>query len=243
MIQEEFRLDLNRNQLFMEVKEILDELKSLENTANQAGMQRFAIGKGNTLGIKLPVLRDMARALKKETNRHALAAGLWASEIHEAMLLASMIEDPKQVTEDQMDRWTEQFYSWDLCDQVCSNLYRKLPNYLSKALEYSYRSEEFVKRCGFALMVQYTVHDKKGSDAWCVQFLQRIEEEAYDERNFVRKAVNWALRQIGKRNLFLHPLALACAERILKQNTPSARWIARNALSELHDEKIIARLR
>lgn len=227
----------------MKMNEILNELRSLENKANQAGMQRYAIGKGNTLGIKLPVLRDMAKVLKKEKERHALAGGLWASEIHEAKLLASMIEDPKQVTEDQMDRWTEQFYSWDLCDQVCSNLYRNMPNYLNKAMEYSYRSEEFVKRCGFALMVQYAVHDKKGSDAPCIQFLQRIEEEACDERNFVRKAVNWALRQIGKRNLFLHPLALASAERILKQDTPSARWIARNALNELHDEKIIARLR
>jgi 3-methyladenine DNA glycosylase AlkD len=158
------------------------------------------------------------------------------------MILASMLADPKQFSAEEMDSWTHQFYSWDLCDQVCTNLFHKTPYYLEKAFAYSYHSEEFVKRCGFVLMVQYTVHHKKESDEMCLQFLKRIEEEAGDERNFVKKALNWCLRQIGKRNAFLHPHALAAAHRILLQGSRSARWIANDAIRELESEAIIQRL-
>jgi 3-methyladenine DNA glycosylase AlkD len=223
-------------------KQILAYLHSLENKANQAGMKRFAIGNDNTLGISLPVLREISKSLKKQSNRHALAKTLWKSNIHEAMILASMLADPKQFSAEEMDSWTLQFYSWDLCDQVCTNLFHKTPYYLEKAFAYSYHSEEFVKRCGFVLMVQYTVHHKKESDEMCLQFLKRIEEEAGDERNFVKKALNWCLRQIGKRNAFLHPHALAAAHRILTQGSRSARWIANDAIRELESEAIIQRL-
>jgi 3-methyladenine DNA glycosylase AlkD len=223
-------------------KHILAHLHSLENKANQAGMKRFAIGNDNTLGISLPVLREISKNLKKQSNRHALAKTLWKSNIHEAMILASMLADPKQFSAEEMDSWTLQFYSWDLCDQVCTNLFHKTPYYLEKAFAYSYHSEEFVKRCGFVLMVQYTVHHKKESDEMCLQFLKRIEEEAGDERNFVKKALNWCLRQIGKRNAFLHPHALAAAHRILTQGSRSARWIANDAIRELESEAIIQRL-
>jgi 3-methyladenine DNA glycosylase AlkD len=223
-------------------KHILAHLHSLENKANQAGMKRFAIGNDNTLGISLPVLREISKNLKKQSNRHALAKTLWKSNIHEAMILASMLADPKQFSAEEMDSWTLQFYSWDLCDQVCTNLFHKTPYYLEKAFAYSYHSEEFVKRCGFVLMVQYTVHHKKESDEMCLQFLKRIEEEAGDERNFVKKALNWCLRQIGKRNAFLHPHALAAAHRIFTQGSRSARWIANDAIRELESEAIIQRL-
>lgn len=223
-------------------KQILAYLHSLENKANQAGMKRFAIGNDNTLGISLPVLREISKSLKKQSNRHALAKTLWKSNIHEAMILASMLADPKQFSAEEMDSWTHQFYSWDLCDQVCTNLFHKTPYYLEKAFAYSYHSEEFVKRCGFVLMVQYTVHHKKESDEMCLQFLKRIEEEAGDERNFVKKALNWCLRQIGKRNAFLHPHALAAAHRIFTQGSRSARWIANDAIRELESEAIIQRL-
>lgn len=223
-------------------KHILAHLHSLENKANQAGMKRFAIGNDNTLGISLPVLREISKNLKKQSNRHALAKTLWKSNIHEAMILASMLADPKQFSAEEMDSWTLQFYSWDLCDQVCTNLFHKTPYYLEKAFAYSYHSEEFVKRCGFVLMVQYTVHHKKESDEMCIQFLKRIEEEAGDERNFVKKALNWCLRQIGKRNAFLHPHALAAAHRIFTQGSRSARWIANDAIRELESEAIIQRL-
>ena len=223
-------------------KHILAHLHSLENKANQAGMKRFAIGNDNTLGISLPVLREISKNLKKQSNRHALAKTLWKSNIHEAMILASMLADPKQFSAEEMDSWTLQFYSWDLCDQVCTNFFHKTPYYLEKAFAYSYHSEEFVKRCGFVLMVQYTVHHKKESDEMCLQFLKRIEEEAGDERNFVKKALNWCLRQIGKRNAFLHPHALAAAHRIFTQGSRSARWIANDAIRELESEAIIQRL-
>lgn len=222
---------------------LLAHLKTLENKHNQEGMKRFAIGHGNTLGISIPVLRELAKVYKKKPGRHDTALALWDSGIHEAMILASMIDDPKLVTEKQMDAWTRDFQSWDLCDQTCGNLFHRLPFFLEKAFAYSHRKEEFVKRTGFVLMVQYTVHHKKADDALCLQFLQRIEEEAGDERNFVKKAVNWCLRQIGKRNLYLHAHAIACAERILLQGTTPARWIATNALRELRDPKIVARLK
>lgn len=223
-------------------KQILAHLHSLENEANQAGMKRFAIGNDNTLGISLAVLREMSKSLKKQSDRHELAKTLWKSNIHEAMILASMLADPKQFTAEEMDYWTRQFYSWDLCDQVCTNLFHKTPYYLEKAFAYSYDQKEFVKRCGFVLMVQYTVHHKKESDDMCLQFLKRIEEEAGDERNFVKKALNWCLRQIGKRNAFLHPHALAAARRILAQGSRSARWIANDAIRELESEAVKKRL-
>ncbi len=221
---------------------LLSHLKTLENKANQAGMKRYAIGNDNTLGISMPTLRGIAKQFKKHPEANAISHELWDSNIHEAMILASMLADPKLMTSSLMDRWTETFYSWDLCDQVCSNLFQKTSYFLDKAFEYSYRDEEFVKRTGFVLMVQYTLHHKKKPDDICLSFLQRIEEEAHDERNFVKKALNWCLRQIGKRNTYLHPFAIATAERIAQQESPSARWIGRDALRELQNEKIIQRL-
>lgn len=213
---------------------VLAELKKLENKANQEGMKRFAVGYGKTLGINVPVLRTIAKELKKTPHRHDIALGLWESEIHEARLLASFIDDPKQVDELQMDQWTEAIQSWDLCDQLCANLFYKTPFYLNKAFAYSYREEEFVKRTGFVLMLMYVQHNKTKDPAMIARFLTRIKEEAHDERNFVKKALNWLLRTIGKRNQTLYPLAIACCEELIAQNTPSSRWIARDALRELN---------
>lgn len=224
-------------------QDLIKYLKTLENKKNQEGMKRFAIGRDNTLGIGIPVLRHIAKEYKNNPNRHAIALALWKSDIHEAMILASMIADPKLVNARLMDDWTNDFYSWDLCDQTCNNLFQKTNFFIDKAFEYSYSNKEFVKRTGFVLMVQYTVHHKKLSDDLCIQFLQRIEAESWDERNFVKKALNWCLRQIGKRNKFLHKKALESAYRILKQNTKSAKWIATDAIRELEDEKIIGRIK
>ncbi len=132
-----------------------------------------------------------------------------------------------------MDSWTSVFYSWDLCDQVCGNLFDRTSFALEKALEYSRHETEFVKRAGFVLMAEYAVHDKKASNEKFIELLPVIEREAWDNRNFVKKAVNWALRQIGKRNAELRPAAIACAQRILQQNSKAAKWIATNALKEL----------
>lgn len=223
----------------MDTASILAHLQTLSNPTNQEGMKHFAVGDATSLGIPIPVLRDLAKSIKKN---HALALDLWESGIHEARLLATMIDDPKQVSEKQMDTWTSQFNSWDICDQCCGNLFRKTPFYLNKAIEYSHAKEEFIKRTGFTLMVQYAVHDKKGSDDVCIPFLQRIDEEAYDDRNFVKKAVNWCLRQIGKRSAYLHPLAIDTARRIDKQTHRSAHWIAKDALRELESEAVKKRL-
>jgi 3-methyladenine DNA glycosylase AlkD len=212
---------------------VLKHLNSLENKANQDGMKRFAVGNNNTLGINVPVLRAMAKDIKKLGDRHQIAADLWATGIHEAMLLAAFTDDPKHVNKEQMDAWTERIASWDLCDQLCANLYYKTPFYLEKAFAYSYREEEFVKRTGFVLMLMYVQHNKIKDPATITRFLTRIEEEAHDERNFVKKAMNWLLRTIGKRNQTLYPMAIACCERLIVQNTPSSRWIARDALREL----------
>ncbi|MBK7691153.1 MAG: DNA alkylation repair protein [Bacteroidetes bacterium] len=227
----------------MTAQQIISHLKSLENVANQEGMKRYAIGNDNTLGIGLPVLRNLAKTYKKVANRHSIAKELWDSTIHEAMILSGMVADPKLLTKEEMDAMTHQFYSWDLCDQTCNNLFQKTDFFIEKAFEYSHSDKEFVKRTGFVLMVQYAVHHKKSNDDLCIRFLKRMEEESSDARNFVRKAVNWCLRQIGKRNAYLHPIALEAAYRILEQDTPSAKWIARDAIRELENEKIIKRLK
>jgi 3-methyladenine DNA glycosylase AlkD len=215
---------------------ILVHLKTLENKANQEGMKRFAIGNDNTLGISMPILRDIAKEYKKLIDRHAIATELWQSNIHEAMILASMLADPKLLTEREMDAWTHDFYSWDLCDQTCSNLFQKTTFFLDKAFEYSHANEEFVKRTGFVLMTMFAVHHKKADDDLCLKFLERIEEEAWDDRNFIRKALNWCLRQIGKRNLYLYPHAMRTCEVLLLQDTKSSRWIANDAKRELLDK-------
>lgn len=224
----------------MTLEEIVEKIKSLYNPANVKGMARYGISSVNTYGVPMPVLRAMAKELRKD---HSLALELWETGIHEARILASLIDDPRQVTEKQMEKWVGDFDSWDVCDQCCSNLFYKTPFAFAKAHEWSARQEEFVKRAGFVLMTQLGVHDKKAGDEKFLEFLLVIEREACDERNFVKKAVNWALRQIGKRNARLTPAARKSAERILQMNSKAAKWVARDALKELSNEKILSRIK
>ncbi|RJQ56032.1 MAG: DNA alkylation repair protein [Actinobacteria bacterium] len=203
-------------------------------------MARFGINPENTLGISIPTLRKMAKSMGKD---HRLALRLWHSEIHEARILAAFIDEPGEVTEEQMDEWVAAFDSWDVCDQVCANLFDRTPFAYEKALEWSARSGEFEKRAGFALMAALAWHDKQAPDEKFLPFLPVIEREAADERNFVKKAVNWALRQIGKRNEVLNRAAIATAERIGRQQSKAARWTASDALRELTSEKLCQRLR
>ena len=224
---------------------IIDELKSVSDPSRLESMKRYGIGTDKAIGVSLPHIRSIASVCKKNIpfdERHRIAQHVWNTEMHEARILASMIDNPKEVTKKQMDEWTLNFYSWDLCDQVCSNLFQKTDFFLEKAFEYSHSKAEFVKRTGFVLMVQYVVHHKKAADTRCVEFLERIEAEAWDQRNLVKKAVNWCLRQIGKRNKDLHPLAIDCAERIVKQGSASAKWIAHDALRELRSDAVLKRL-
>lgn len=213
----------------MDVNHIIELLKQQASPAYLAGMQRFGVDNSRALGVKLPDLRKLAKTVKKD---HRLAQQLWDTGIHEARIMASLIDDPALVTEQQIDSWTKDFYSWDLCDQVCGNLFDRTPFAITKAIEFSSHPEEYVKRAGFVLMAEYAVHNKKAPDDAFIPFFALMEREAWDNRNFVKKAVNWALRQIGKRNSTLKALAIATANNILMQDHKSAKWIATNALSE-----------
>lgn len=223
----------------MDCETVLKNLKKLANAKNLEGMARFGISTKNTLGVSMPLLRKMGKGIGKN---HALAQKLWDSEIHEARILAGLIADPNLLTEEQMENWVNDFDSWDVCDQVCMNLFDKTEIAYKKAAEWTAREEEFVRRTGFALMAALAVHDKKAADEKFVVFFPLIEKYSFDERNFVRKAVNWALRQIGKRNKNLNKIAISVAKNIQKQNSKSAKWIANDALRELSDEAIQNRL-
>ncbi len=217
-----------------ELDAILNYLKSVANPENVKGMAKFGINPENTLGIPVPVLRGLAKQYRKN---HALARELWDSGYHETYLMAAFVDDPKQVTETQMENWVRDFDSWDVCDQVCSNLFDRTPWAYQKALAWSQQEEEFVRRAGFAMMACLAVHDKKAPDEKFEQFLPAIVKQAGDERNFVKKAVNWALRQIGKRNIYLHAQALELASDLANANNKTTRWIGRDALRELTSEK------
>jgi 3-methyladenine DNA glycosylase AlkD len=213
-------------------EEILKHLKETGSRKNLEGMKRFAIPAD--FGVSIPALRKIA----KETGKnHGLAAALWKTGKHEARLLACFIDEPGKVTEKQMRKWAGQFDSWDLCDQCCSNLFDKTPFYGKFIFEWSKSREEFVKRAAFALIACKAVHDKQAKDAEFLKFLPLIKREAEDERNFVRKAVNWALRQIGKRNSRLRKEAIRAAQEISKIDSKAAKWIASDALRELKSGK------
>ena len=224
----------------MDCEEILKQLKSLSNPDAVAGMARFGINPKDTYGVSIPVLRKMAKQIGKN---HLLAQQLWTSSgIHEARILAGMIDVPEKVTETQLERWVKDFDSWDVCDQCCSNLFDKTKFAHKKAIEWSKRREEFVKRAGFVLMATLAVHDKEADNQKFMRFLPIIKREATDERNFVKKAVNWALRQIGKRNSALNKIAIHTAKEIQKIDSKSARWIASDALRELTSRAVQKKL-
>jgi 3-methyladenine DNA glycosylase AlkD len=227
----------------MTVPEIIKKLESLENPENIAGMARFGIITKKAFGVSASVLKNLAKDLKKQVkDRHQLALELWQTEIHEARAIAYLIDNPQDVTESQMNDWAADFDNWAICDGTCGHLFCRTEFAYQKVLEWSNREEEFIKRAGIVLMAWLTVHDKKASDEKIAQFLPILETKADDERNFIKKAVNWSLRQIGKRNLHLNKLAVESARRIKAQNTKSARWIAADALRELRNEKVQERL-
>jgi len=223
----------------LSAKEIIEELKAGANPENVEGMVKFGINPHNTLGVSVADLRKMAKEIGTD---YSLAGELWASGIHEARILAGLVHDPAMLTESQMERWVREFDSWDVCDQICSNLFDKTPFAHRKAVEWSGREEEFVKRAGFVMMAALAVHDKAVSDPVFEKFLPLIRKASTDNRNFVKKAVNWALRQIGKRNLALNRKAIETAEKIGGLDSPSAKWIAMDALRELKSEAVQDRL-
>ncbi len=223
-----------------EARSVLLRLEALADPRAVQGMDRFGIRGKRVLGISVVTLRRLAR---ESGTDHGLARDLWASGIHEARILASMVDDSSRVTGAQMEAWVRGFDSWDLCDQVCGNLFDRTPFAFGKALAWSRRREEFVRRAGFALMASLAVHDKDAGADRFMKFLPAIARAATDERNFVKKAVNWALRQIGKRSRVLHGAALRTARQIQRLESRSARWIAADALRELTGPAVQQRLR
>ena len=222
----------------MKADQTIVQLKSQADPVAVAGMARYGINPDKALGISIPTLRTMAREIGKD---HQLAEELWASGIHEARILASIIDDPHRVTEEQMERWVTEFDSWDVCDQVCSNLFDKTTFAYQKAIEWSGDEAEFIKRAGFALMAALAVHDKQAGNELFEPFFPIIVRQATDGRNYVKKAVSWALRNIGKRNRHLNTRAIEVARKIEQKDSKVARWIANDALKELKDDRILSR--
>jgi 3-methyladenine DNA glycosylase AlkD len=214
----------------MTANEILTELRTHADPKNVAGMARYGINSAGTLGVPVPVIRAIAR---RSGRNPQVADELWASGIHEARILATLLGDPKEITRRHMNAWARDFDSWDVCDQACANLFRYSPHAWEMAARWAGASQEFVRRAGFSMMAGLAVKDKRATDAQFESLLPLIREAATDDRNMVKKAVNWALRSIGKRNEHLRRAAIAEAEKIKGMDSRAARWIASDALREL----------
>ena len=219
-----------------------DTLALLQHNARPAelaGMARFGIDVEHRLGLSMPAMRRAAKTLGQD---HALALALWDTGIPDARIVAGMVAEPARLTSKQMDAWARSFSSWDVCDQVCGSAFLASPLAWRKVAVWAAHRDEFVRRAAFALLATLAVHDKEASDERFVAALPLIEAAAGDERNYVKKAVNWALRNIGKRNPALNAAAIAAAQRIQQQGSRSARWIAADALRELNRDAVQKRL-
>ena len=222
------------------LKEVLNKLKNKARPDQLEGMARFGMVTECRLGVSVPDMRKLAKEIGKD---HELALELWKTGVSEARILAAMVDEPDKLSEKQMDDWVSDIDSWDICDQVCMNLFEKNPISWKKILDWSEREEEFVKRTAFSLIACHAWHDKKSEDEQFIKLFPIIKRGATDDRNFVKKAVNWALRNIGKRNLNLNNAAIKLAKEIKQIDSKSARWIASDALRELESEAIHRRLR
>ena len=225
--------------LTLKFEEIINELEALSNPEDIKGMASFGISPKRTYAVRIPELRRIANKVGKD---HDLAHKLWKADYRETKILACIIDDPELVSEEQMDSWVVEFDYWEICDQCCMNLFRKTSFAYKKIFEWSNREEEFVKRAAFTLIAVLAVHDKQAADDKFEQFFPIIKRESTDDRNYVKKAVNWALRHIGKKNIYLNKKAIIIAEEIHKINSKSAKWIAKDALRELKSEKVQKRL-
>ena len=228
---------------------LLAELRSHASAENVAGMARFGIAPTDTLGVSMPVVRSLAgdgkqRLGRDKPARHELARLLWDSGLHEARIMAALVDEPSLVDEAQADAWVHELDSWDVCDQLCINLLRRTSFAWTKAAEWTAAEPEFVKRAGFALGATLAVHEKTADDARFLALLDCAEREATDARNGVKKALNWQVRGIGKRNAVLNAAAIETCERILAEHPDdkTARWIARDALRELRSDAVRTRL-
>ncbi len=225
---------------FMKYEEIITKLKSLSDPEAIKGMARYGINQKNNFGVSIYQLRPLAKEIGIN---HDLALQLWDSGIHDARLLAVFIDDPEKVTSEQMDAWAMDFDSWDVCDQACTSLFDETKFAWEKVFEWAKRDEEFVRRAAFSLLAGLAVHDKTADDKKFENAFPLIKAYAVDERNYVKKAVNWALRNTGKRNIYLNKKTIQLSEEIQKISSKSARWIAHDALRELQSDKVQMRLK
>jgi len=222
------------------VEEALRRIEAKAKPDQVQGMARYGMVAERRLGLSVPDMREIARQLGKN---HELALELWKTGIPEARIVAAMIDEPELLTEEQMEEWVKDINSWDVCDQVCMNLFEKTPLAWRKILDWSERKEEFVKRTAFALIACLAWHNKEAEDGKFIKLLPVLKRGATDERNFVKKAVNWALRNTGKRNLNLNRAAIQVAREIQLVDSKAARWIASDAIKELESEAVQRRLR
>ena len=222
------------------VKDVLDKLQSIAQPEYLEGMAKYGMAVEQRLGVSVPDLRKLAKEIGKN---HKLALDLWRTGIGEARILAAMIDDPDKLTEEQMEDWVKDINSWDVCDQVCMSLFRKNQLAWKKIIDWSEREEEFVKRTAFSLVACLAWNDKKAADEQFLGLLPIIVGKATDERNFVKKGVNWALRNIGKRNLNLNKAAINTAEKIQQLDSRAAHWIASDAIRELESDAVQNRLK
>ena len=222
------------------IEEVIDILKSKANPDKLEGMAKFGMAVEQRLGVSVPDMRKIAKELGRD---HKLALELWQTGIAEAKIVAALVDDPEKLSEEQMEDWVKDIDSWDVCDQVCVNLFDKSPLAWKKIIEWSERSEEFVKRTAFSLIACLAWHDKESQDERFIELLPVIVRCADDDRNYVKKAVNWALRHIGKRNLNLNRVAISTAREIKRIDSKAARWIASDAIRELESEAVQRRLR
>jgi len=221
-------------------REVIKKLEELSDPKVAEGIAKYGIKTSKIYGVSIPNLRKIAKEIGKN---HRLALALWEINTRETRIIACLIDDPKEVTEEQLETWVSEFDNWEICDQCCSNLFEKTKYAYDKAIEWASRKEEFVKRAGFVLMARLALKGKKIEDNAFEDFFQIIKRESKDEREYVKKAISWALRQIGKRNLELNKRAIEVAKELLKIDSMSAQWIAREALKELTSERIQNKLR
>jgi 3-methyladenine DNA glycosylase AlkD len=222
------------------MEDILKKLKDKSRPDQVEGMARFGMSPKGRMGVSVPDMRKIAKGTGKD---HALALQLWKTGIPDVQIVAALVAEPEKLTEEQIEDWVKDFNSWDVCDQVCMNLFDKSPLAMKKIHDWSRREEEFVKRAAYALIACVAWHDKEAGDETFIQLFPVIKYGATDERNFVKKSVNWALRHIGKRNTHLNKEAIKVAEQIKGMNSKSARWIASDALRELKSANVQRRLR
>ena len=222
------------------VTDVLDRLRSKARPEQLEGMAKYGMAVEHRLGVQVPDMRKLAKEIGKD---HRLALELWRTGIAEARIVAGMVGDPAELTEEQMEDWVTDIDSWDVCDQACMNLFEKSQLAWKKIVDWSERDDEFVKRTAFSLIACLAWHDKKAGDERFMELLSIVVREAADQRNFVKKAVNWALRNIGKRNLNLNRAAIDAAREIQQLDSKAARWVASDALRELESHGVQGRLR